>query len=164
MGIKFIRIMIQRIQSIYLGLIFILVGVMAFLPLVIFHAGDHVFYMNIFRFEGASTLPFAQQLPNIWPIAILAALLGTLAGISIFRYNNRKQQLKINMFNMLINFGLLVAIFLYADQVAQLATVSDKVTYDIAAYIPVITVLLLILSNRSIRKDDKLVRESDRLR
>lgn len=156
--------MIQRIQSVYLGLVFIIVAVFSFLPLVIFKSGEHVFYMNIFRFEGIENLAFADMLPNIWPIPILTALLGVLAGVSIFRYKNRSQQLKINMLNMLINFGLLISVFLYADSVAQLNEVSDKIIYDIGAYFPIVTVLLLILANRSIRKDEKLVKAADRLR
>lgn len=156
--------MIQRIQSIYLGLVFILVGVTSFLPVVQFSAGDVEFSMNIFRFVGADDFSFASQLPNIWPLAIFAALLGIFAGVSIFRYNNRKQQMMLNMFAMLMNFALLVGIFLFSEAVCQLPEVSGEPIYDIAAFFPIATVLLLILANRNIRKDDKLVRESDRLR
>ncbi len=156
--------MIQRIQSVYLALVFIIVAVFSFLPLVIFHAGDQVFYMSVFRFEGAENLAFANDLPNIWPLPILTALLGILALLSIFRYKNRNQQLKINMFNMLVNFGLLISVFLYADNVANIIDVNNKLSYDVGAYFPIITILLLILANRSIRKDEKLVKAADRLR
>ncbi len=156
--------MIQRIQSVFLGLVFVAVAVFSFLPLVIFQAGERVFYMGVFRFEGVEELPFSADLPNIWPIAILSALLGVLAGVSIFRYKNRSQQLKINMFNILVNIALLISIFVYADMVGQLADVNEKVVYDFGAYIPIVTIILLILANRSIRKDEKLVKAADRLR
>ena len=156
--------MIQRVQSIYLILIFVLVGVMSFLPLVIFQTSDHVFYMNLFYFEGVEHLSFAFDLPNIWPIAALAIVLALLSVYSLFRFQNRKQQMLLNMINMLVNFGLLISIFLYADSVASFADVKGEVIYDVAAYFPIVTVLLLILANRNIRKDEKMVKQSDRLR
>jgi glucan phosphoethanolaminetransferase (alkaline phosphatase superfamily) len=156
--------MIQRIQSVFLGLVFIIIAVFSFLPLAIFKVGESVFYMNIFRFEGVENLTFSNPLPNIWPIAILSVLLGVLAIVSLFRYKNRGQQLKINMFNILVNIGLLISIFVYADMVGQLTDVSDKIIYDVGAYLPIVTIILLVLANRSIRKDEKLVKSADRLR
>ena len=156
--------MIQRVQSIYLALVFILVAIMSFLPLVVFHSADVVFYMNIFRFEGVDSLAFVNDMPNIWPLPILASLLAILSVLSIFRYKNRKQQMTMNMVAMLMNFGLLGAIFYYSDVVSKMETVSAPPTYDVAAFFPIVTVLLLILANRNIRKDEKLVRESERLR
>jgi len=156
--------MIQRVQTIYLALVFILIAIMLFLPVVVFHAGDVVFYMNIFRFEGIENLAFAEQLPNIWPLPIFGGFLGIISLVSIFRYNNRKQQMFINMIALMFNFALLAGIFLFADNVAAFEEVNNKVIYDVAAYFPIITVLLLILANRNIRKDEKLVKSADRLR
>ena len=156
--------MIQRIQSLYLALVFVLVAVMSFLPIVLFQASDVVFHMSLFNFEGTENLAFISELPNPWPIPILAALLGILSLVSIFKYKSRKSQMLINTVNLMINFGLLTSIFLYADFVGQLDAVDDKVVYDVAAYFPIVSVLLLILANRNIRKDEKLIKESDRLR
>lgn len=156
--------MIQRIQSIYLALVFIIIAIFSFLPLVLFNVGDQLFIMNVFRFEGVENMSFVASLPNIWPLALLTAIMGILSLLSIFRYKNRQQQLKLNMLNMLFNFGLLIGIFLYADNVAKITEVGDKVNYDIGAYFPIVTVVLLIVANRNIRKDEKLVKASDRLR
>ncbi len=156
--------MIQRVQTIYLAIVFILVAVMSFLPIVVFHTGDLFFYMSIFRFEGVDAIPFASKLPNIWPLPVFAALLGVISLVSIFRYNNRKQQMFINMIALMFNFALLAGIFLFADKTASLPEVDNKIIYDVAAYFPVVTVLMLILANRNIRKDEKLVKSADRLR
>ncbi len=156
--------MIQRVQSIYLALVFILIAIMSFLPVVVFHIGDVVFYMNIFRFEGVDSLSLVSELPKIWILPILASILAILSIASIFRYNNRKQQLAINMIALLFNFALLAGIFLFSDMVSKLETVATTPTYDVAAFFPIFTVLLLILANRNIRKDQKLIRDSERLR
>ena len=65
---------------------------------------------------------------------------------------------------MLVNFALLAAIFIYSDMVAALDDVTTEFRYDIAAYFPIVSVLLLILANRNIRADEKMIRQSERLR
>jgi peptidoglycan/LPS O-acetylase OafA/YrhL len=154
--------MIQRVQSIYLFLVFVVAIVLIFFPLATFSAGEHIFNMNIMGFDGTTDL--GLELPNVMAIGILTAILGVLSLFTIFQYKNRKLQMKLNMVNMLVNFGLLAAIFIYADMVAALDDVTTEFRYDIAAYFPIASVLLLILSNRNIRADEKLVRQSERLR
>ena len=154
--------MIQRVQSIYLFLVFVVAVVLMFFPLASFSAGEHIFNMNIMGFDGAEDLGI--ELPNIMIIGILTALLGAMSLFTIFQFKNRKLQMKLNMVNMLINFGLLAAIFFYSDMIAAMDAVSSEFRYDIAAYFPIASVLLLILSNRNIRADEKLIRQSERLR
>ena len=154
--------MIQRVQSIYLFLVFIVAVVLIFFPLATFHTSDHIFQMNIMGFSGAENLDL--NLPNVMVIGILTALLGMLSLFTIFQFKNRKLQMKLNMGSMLINFGLLAAIFIYSDNIAAIEGVNSTFSYDIAAYFPIVSVLLLILANRNIRADEKLVRQSERLR
>jgi len=156
--------MIQRVQSIYLFLVFVVAVVLIFFPLATFHThtADHIFQMNIMGFSGAEGL--GLNLPNVMVIGILTALLGMLSLFTIFQYKNRKLQMKLNMGSMFINFGLLAAIFIYSDNIAAMEEINTKFTYDIAAYFPIVSVLLLILVNRNIRADEKLVRQSERLR
>ena len=154
--------MIQRVQSIYLFLVFVVAIVLIFFPLATFSVGEHIFNMNIMGFDGATDL--GLDLPNVMAIGILTAILGVLSLFTIFQFKNRKLQMKLNMVNMLVNFGLLAAIFIYADMVANMEMVTTEFDYDIAAYFPIASVLLLILSNRNIRADEKLVRQSERLR
>jgi hypothetical protein len=155
-------IMIQRVQSIYLFLVFIVAVVLIFFPLATFHTSDHIFQMNIMGFSGAENLDL--NLPNVMAIGILTALLGMLSLFTIFQFKNRKLQMKLNMGSMLINFGLLAAIFIYSDNIAAIEGVNSTFSYDVAAYFPIVSVLLLILANRNIRADEKLVRQSERLR
>jgi len=154
--------MIQRVQSIYLFLVFVVAVVLIFFPLATFHTTDHIFQMNIMGFSGADEL--GLDLPNLMVIGILTALLGMLSLFTIFQYKNRKLQMKLNMGSMFINFGLLAAIFIYSDNIAAMEEINTKFSYDIAAYFPIVSVLLLILVNRNIRADEKLIRQSERLR
>jgi len=152
--------MIQRVQSIYLFLVFIVAVVLVFFPLATFNMGESIFQMNIMGFAGIELLDL--DLPNVMAIGILTALMGVIALFTIFQFKNRKLQLKLIMINMLINFGLLASIFYFADSIGT--QLELKAEYDIAAYFPVASVLLLILANRNVRADEKLIRQSERLR
>ena len=154
--------MIQRVQSIYLFLVFVVAVVLIFFPLATFHTADHIFQMNIMGFSGAEEL--GLNLPNVMAIGILTALLGMISLFTIFQFKNRKLQMKLNMVSMLVNFGLLGAIFFYADRISAMEAVNPEFSYDVAAYFPIVSVLLLILANRNIRGDEKLIRQSERLR
>jgi len=152
--------MIQRIQTVFLFLVFLVAILLMFFPLASFHIDESVFQMNLFGFDGANHLD--AEMPNIMAIGILDALLGIMALFAIFQFKNRKFQMKLVMIIMLINFGLLAAIFYYAEQVGT--SLDIKANYDIAAYFPIVSVLFLIYANRNIRADEKLVRQSERLR
>lgn len=154
--------MIQRVQSIYLFLVLVVAAVLIFFPITTFHAGETMFQMNIMGFTNTHNLGF--ELPNVMIIGILTALLGVLSLFTIFQFKNRKLQMKLNMVCMLVNFGLLGAIFILSDRVAALGGVDDIFSYNIVAYFPIASVLLLILANRNIRADEKLLMKSERLR
>jgi len=152
--------MIQRVQSIFLFLVFVVSVILIFFPLASFSIDGSVFQMYIMGFEGVDSLDV--ELPNVMAIGGLTALLGIMSLFTIFKFKNRKLQMKLIMINLFINFGLLWAIFHYSENAANLFVI--KPDYDIAAYFPVASVLFLILANRNIRADEKLIRQSERLR
>ena len=68
------------------------------------------------------------------------------------------------MIIVVINLGTLGTSFYAADQIQNLAQVTSKASYQIGVYLPLVIMVLLVLANNSIRKDDKLVKSADRLR
>jgi hypothetical protein len=136
--------MIQRIQTLYLiGVV--LLG--AVLP----------FWVSLWTdVEGGAV--FAKD-----EMAVSLALYGTavLAALAIFRYRDRKSQFVLNRFNMIINLFLL-GFFVYRSlSLSGETQVSEK---GIGMLIPVFSIVLLVLSNRAIKKDEDLVKSVDRLR
>jgi len=80
---------------------------------------------------------------------------------AIFLYKNRKLQFVINRFNILANL-ILLGVFVYRSlSVPGETLVSEK---GIGMYIPVISIVLLVLANRAIQRDEQLVKSVDRLR
>ena len=88
----------------------------------------------------------------------MCVLIILLSLLTTFLYNNRVLQMKLGKINMLITFGLFVfAAYLYY-------TVIDIALISGGLLVPVIVIVLLFLANKNILKDEKLVRDSNRLR
>ncbi len=153
--------MIQRIQSLWLFLVFLSGALTLFSPLAQFLTDTQPIILRVFSVEGAEGM---GGIPNPAILGYLAAALAVLGLGNIFQFKNRKRQIKINMLTMLVNMALLIAIFVIADKIAALDTVGDSYQYLYGSYFPVAGILFLILANRSIRKDEALVRQSERLR
>jgi len=153
--------MIQRIQSLWLFLVFLMATLMLFFPMAEFQADTQIFTLTVFNVEGAEGI---AGIPNPSLIGILTAVLGVLALGSIFQFKNRKLQMKINMAAMLVNMGLLLTIFIIADKIADLENVAEDYSFLLGSWFPIAGILFLILANRSIRKDEALVKQSERLR
>ena len=135
--------MIQRIQSIYLGLAFIVMAVLPFLfPLWKENNLDIYFMTNILYtvFFGLST---------------------TLAVYSLLSFKKRQTQFVLNRLNIILNL-ILLGLFVYRTlNLSGGATAPEK---GIGMFLPIATILLLVLANRAIKKDEDLVKSVDRLR
>ncbi|MEM9548304.1 MAG: DUF4293 domain-containing protein [Bacteroidota bacterium] len=145
--------MLQRIQS-----IFLLLTSGAFFSLFGFD-----FAISNKSLEGV----FADQVYNVMdnPILIgLAALGGILALVSIFMFKNRPLQLRLGYLLMILSVLLLVAAILLMLGEGLPTNVGDIVDDSIGMYIPIVALITTILANRYIKKDDNLVKSSDRLR
>lgn len=137
---------IQRIQSVYLLLVTILMGVYSFMDVAMVETVENV--KNSLSLWEASTISF-----------ILSILVAILSLITIFKFKHLKLQITLCSINIL----LIVA------QVAVLIGVLMSGVYVssnmfIANCIPVIAVIFLFLSISAIVKDKKLLSSYDRLR
>lgn len=105
-----------------------------------------------------------QKFINPMVIGILDTLLAIVALATIFQFKNRKFQIKLNLVSMLLNIGLLISIFYISDNIAGHFGEGLMPEYQFAAYFPMGSLVFIILANRAIRKDEALVKKSDRLR
>jgi len=136
--------MIQRIQTIYLALAAMVSAGLNF-----------VFHLWI---TMDNVIIFAMDV-----IYILAAFLGSalLSLIAIFSFKNRKSQFVMGRLNIILNL-ILLGFFVYQSlNVSGETKVSEK---GIGMFIPIISIVLLVLANKAIKKDEDLVKSVDRLR
>ncbi|GAA4112775.1 DUF4293 domain-containing protein [Aquimarina addita] len=136
--------MIQRIQTIYLLLVAALSGGISFLfPYGISQSG---------------AVLFIQDNMTVLGIFVGSAFLSLL---TIFLFKNRKLQFVLGRINILLNFILLGVFVYWLLPVSGETQVSEK---DIGMFIPVISIVLLVIANKAIKKDEDLVKSVDRLR
>ena len=136
--------MLQRIQTIYMIISATLLGAL------------YVWFPNIVSEEG---LVVVRNDEPIMLGLIFGAILVTF--ISIFSYKKRKSQFVINRLNIILNFFLL-GVFVYRSLTLSGETlVSEK---GIGVFLPIISIVFLVMANKAIKKDEDLVKSVDRLR
>ena len=137
--------MIQRIQTIYLFLAFVVTGVLPFfIPLWTLTDGKEFFFMQ-------------NQV-----YIVLLGLSTTLSLLSIVSYKKRQNQFVIGRLNIILNL-ILLGLFVYhsLNLSGETPAVSEK---GIGMFLPIGAIVLLVLANKSIKKDEDLVKSVDRLR
>lgn len=137
--------MLQRIQTVYLFGVFILSGILPFVfPLWKLADGKDFYFM--------SNMPYQ----------ILFGLSTTLTVLSIISFKKRQQQFVFNRLNMILNL-ILLGLFVYRslNLSGETPVVSEK---GIGMFLPIISIVMLVLANKAIKKDEDLVKSVDRLR
>ena len=136
--------MLQRIQTIYMIISATLLGAL------------YVWFPNIVSEEGLVVIH------NDEPI-MLGLIFGSIlvTFISIFSYKKRKSQFVINRLNIILNFFLL-GVYVYRSlTLSGEILVSEK---GIGVFLPIISIVFLVMANKAIKKDEDLVKSVDRLR
>ena len=137
--------MLQRIQTLYLIAVFILSGILPFVfPLWKLSDGKDFYFMSNMAYQ------------------ILFGISMTLTLLSIISFKKRQQQFVFNRLNMILNL-ILLGLFVYRslNLSGEAVTVSEK---GIGMFLPIISIVMLVLANKAIKKDEDLVKSVDRLR
>ncbi len=144
--------MIQRVQSIYLFLALIVLGVVfSRLPIAMWTsaATQNSGPVN-------ETLHVAEE--------ILIGLSAFITFAAIFLYANRKRQMLVVKVAMALTFTALTVFAIDYVRANGLKMEDATVSFDLAGILAVVALILQWLGHRGIAKDEKLVREADRLR
>lgn len=136
--------MIQRIQTIYLMVAAFTAGVLPFLMPLWTGSNNQPYY-------------FTAQLSYM----ILFGLSTFLSVVSIFFYKTRQHQFVLGRLNILLNLILLGLLLFDSGTLSGDVASSKK---GIGLVLPFVSIVLLVLANKAIQKDEKLVKSSNRLR
>ena len=137
--------MIQRIQTVYMIVALVMTGVLPFVfPL--WTLTDH----KDFFFMGSQAY------------TILFGLSTSLSLLAILFYKKRQHQFVINRLNIILNL-ILLGLFVYRslNLSGETPAVSEK---GIGMFLPIVSIVFLVLANKAIKKDEDLVKSVDRLR
>jgi hypothetical protein len=163
--------MIQRIQSIYLLLVVIFQGLLFATALATFTSYETSFNLSLMGFYKLSSAG-QEMMINSYALMAVNILVMLFSLFVIFSFKNRKKQIKLAAFNILLICGFIVLMFYSFDnaksfldntfnnsQGAELST-----TYGIGMILPILSLVFNFLAIKGIRKDEELVKSADRIR
>ena len=157
--------MIQRVQTIFLFLIAVGMGVT--LSTQLWHQGDvdgDYWILSAFMLTNLDQGGEVIQSSSKWYLGALAALAAILALASIFQYRLRSRQLLLNMINSLVMVSLVAATFLTTNGINEAIQGEDGGGYGLGFWAILVSMVMNMLANRFIKKDEALVRSVDRIR
>lgn len=151
--------MIQRIQSIYLLLAAIALFCPAFLPLAT-ATGDQAALLATGDNYFADGTFWSKEHPAGYSLFILIS--GAIS--IIFMYKNRPKQMQSTGVLAIASVIYMVLYAALGVLNAQRLPDTASIQPGIGAYMPILAIIFLLLAYRAIKKDENLVRSSDRLR
>ena len=152
--------MIQRIQTVYLALALILLGLIAWLPLAEVVVAGEVFTFTI---KGIVNQASGEVLQNGVPLMVILAIVLVLQIMIILGYKKRVRQMRMATYNIILMLGMIGVCFYFKYATFKEMTV-DASAYKMALIFPVVAAILNYLAIRAIGKDEALVRSIDRIR
>ena len=142
--------MIQRIQSFWLFIAALL--------------NTGIIFMNFYQLPTINGIDSSVGVTNYDPALLLTVLIILLPLATIFKYKNRKQQLKMCYISIA---GIISLVALQQVRIFALLKITPPTSagsYWFGAVLLPLALLSIILAIVGIRKDDKLIKSVDRLR
>ncbi|MEI7897193.1 MAG: DUF4293 domain-containing protein [bacterium] len=158
--------MLQRIQTLYLAVVAIACILLFFFPLANYYhelQGNYKFFIYGIRSmdpEPGKAFSLFFTVPLMFFVVV--SFIFTVA--TILLYKNRPLQIRLCAFNVLTIIVLIMVIFFfYATKIKSLTQIEPEYNL-IGMGLPLVSLVFLILAHRAIKKDEALVKASDRLR
>ncbi len=133
--------MIQRIQSLFLL-------ICSIVNLVYSYQLYFGYDIAMFFLDMESNIPFEV-------ILLFPLIISVISFYTIFKYKNRQTQFVLNRLSIILCFvfvGILIFMF---DIISSFEWIN---------LVPLFSIVLLVLANRAIKKDEDLIRSIDRIR
>lgn len=152
--------MIQRKQTIFLVAAIVLLVISAFNIEVVFeHAESGVLIASLSNFS-LSDAHSSNHLYSVLGAMLIAT--SCLAAVAVFMFHNRKQQMRMCWWMIFVLLIYYIARMSCVISLAKYLKLSPNV--DFYEAFPLLAMMFIILAYRGIRHDDKLVRDSYRIR
>lgn len=152
--------MIQRIQSVYLLLIAVLLLVSAWMPVGTFVGGDGL-TAQVFKPLGVSAAN--GEGISTWGLFGILLLGAVVALCTIFLFRNRLLQIRLTIFGSLLLIGYYVVFFVFLFVLkSRLGDLDFRMGW--ALCLPLVCLVFDYLAIRAIYRDEALVKAADHLR
>ncbi|MFH1118667.1 MAG: DUF4293 domain-containing protein [Bacteroidota bacterium] len=157
--------MIQRIQTLFLAIASLTMAIAFFFPIITYINEGQIWlevYLKGIRDNSSPQLEIGNSI--LLPLQVLCILTIVLAVFAIFLYKNRKSQMKMVRFGIVLILVAIALIFFYYANVIAKATLTEPDFNHVGIYLLLVSLIMFVMANRFILKDEKLVRAADRLR
>lgn len=156
----------QRIQTVFLAIVIISLIATIFLPIWVYtDASGKVHQLYALHYTVKETAAVNDAgVTNYLPYcltAILAIASATIAIIEIRKYKRRVVQMKLGALNSLFMAGTIASAVIFSNQFIKTFQGGN---YGLGLWLPGVAVVCNLLANQFIRRDERLVRDSERLR
>ena len=147
--------MIQRIQTLYMLLSMVLIGLLMAFPFAeIIDAGA------IYLFDKMGISGEVGMVQNGWPIAALIAIILLVHLVAVFNYKKRMLQMRMLVFSIFLMIGLFGMFYFFT----YFSFDNAQISFKIVVAFPLVAIVLDYLAIRAIGKDEALIRSIDRIR
>lgn len=148
----------QRIQTVFLAITIASLAVALVQPIWQTQTGNAMIVLTPFYLLNDtvySYLPYSLT-------AVLAVAGITIAIIEMKRYDNRQLQIKLGALNSLVLASVMICAVWFTSNLSEEYTSDFK--YGLGLYLTFVAVLANWLAIRFIRRDERIVKDSERLR
>ena len=157
--------MIQRIQTVYLLLVAILMTLAAVLPVAEYFdiAKNIVYQLDMRGFVQLNPDRSFLSAISTNPSTFIYGIILVVTIMTIFKYKNRKQQFRLCTINfiLILVYTIVLAVVIFMGKSKLTGT---ELTVKIPAVFSLVALILNYLAMRGIAKDENLVKSMDRLR
>ncbi|WP_423127463.1 DUF4293 domain-containing protein [Gaoshiqia sp. Z1-71] len=147
--------MLQRIQTVYMLISAILLGMLFTFPFAEIVHNNQLFLFDIRGIVQNNTL-----VENGMALAAFISIILILHVVAVFNYRKRVLQVRLLVFSILLMIGLFGMFYFFTYYTFDDASFSFK----LPVVFPLVAIILDYLAIRNIGKDDALIRSIDRIR
>lgn len=152
--------MLQRIQTLYLFIAFLISFVLYIWPIAVFKTID----AKVILFVKGLQDKGGEVVANYYPYLILSGIISFLILFQILNFKKRIRQMQTGKVIIILILLWYVMGGVYVFNYFKTFDVFQYGRPLIAAFAPLLIILFVYLANKSIKKDENLVRSVDRIR
>ena len=154
--------MIQRIQTLFLSAVTILLGIMLFVPFATVLYDDIIYIIKADSLVNAINNNEAEIM--FWPMFILLFIMMLIPFATICLFQKRLLHVRLSIFSSILDALFYVLFFYELSSILKLMPGAYvEYNYPLLA-LPLVCIILNIISIRKIMQDEILVKSYDRIR
>lgn len=156
--------MIQRVQSIYLLVVTILMSFIVVMPYAFLELpGNQSLLFKASQINLISAYDVVSIYKSTFAVILMVIVTGIFSFCIIFFYNHRILQIRLTLLNILLLIILAGTMLLYCFD-ARGDFDSSRLMFRLAMVFPVVSIVFSIMAIRAIRHDEMLVNSYNRIR